>query len=260
MEHVIADGVAMLMFGKAPLAETVTVEVDVHPLTGFVAVTVYVPAALTAAGFAAFTNEPPFQTIALPAEVPVRFTDVTEHVIVPELEDVKIGAVVSLETTTVEVDVQPFVPLVAVTVYVPAAVTVAGFAAFTNAPPFHTIVDPALVPVKVEFNAVHVKFAELADVTTGAVVLLETKTVEVEVQPVIEFVAVTVYVPAAVTVAGFAAFTNAPPFHTIVEPTLVPVNVEFKFVQLILLLLAEVTVGAEFTVIVTVEDAVPFDH
>ncbi len=60
----------------------------------------------------------------------------------------------------------------------------AGFDAFINAPPFQVSVLPALVPVKVDVNAVHVILPELvADVITGNVVLLVTATTVVVVHP-----------------------------------------------------------------------------
>ena len=69
----------------------------------------------------------------------------------------------------------------------------AGLVAFTNAPPFHNIVLPALVPVKVDVNAVHVILPEfVADVITGNVVLLVTVTTVVDAQPVTVLVTVNV--------------------------------------------------------------------
>ncbi len=66
-------------------------------------------------------------------------------------------------------------------------------AAFTNAPPFHNMVLPALVPVKVDVNTVHVMLPELvADVMTGKVALLVTDTTVVVVHPLLAFVAVKV--------------------------------------------------------------------
>lgn len=75
----------------------------------------------------------------------------------------------------------------------PAVLTAAGFEALLNAPPFHTIV-PALVPVNVTLDAVQVIFPDVADETVGGVVLLETETVCVEVQPLLGSVTVNVYV------------------------------------------------------------------
>ena len=69
----------------------------------------------------------------------------------------------------------------------------AGLVAFTNAPPFHVSVLPALAPVKVDVNTVHVILPEfIADVITGAVVLLVTVTTVVDAQPVTVFVTVNV--------------------------------------------------------------------
>ena len=69
----------------------------------------------------------------------------------------------------------------------------AGLVAFTNAPPFHNIVLPALVPVKVDVNTEQVILPELiADVINGNVVLLVTDTTVVVVHPLLAFVAVTV--------------------------------------------------------------------
>ena len=60
----------------------------------------------------------------------------------------------------------------------------AGLVAFTNAPPFHVNTLPALVPLKVDVNTVHVILPELvADVITGKVVLLVTDTTEVVTHP-----------------------------------------------------------------------------
>ena len=65
--------------------------------------------------------------------------------------------------------------------------------AFTSAPPFHNIVLPALVPVKVDVNTVHVILPEfVADVITGNVVLLVTVTTVVDAQPVTVLVTVNV--------------------------------------------------------------------
>ncbi len=66
-------------------------------------------------------------------------------------------------------------------------------AAFTNAPPFHNMVLPALVPVKVDVAFVQVILPVfIADVITGNVVLLVTAITVVVVHPLLAFVAVTV--------------------------------------------------------------------
>jgi hypothetical protein len=229
--------------GVVVFDDIVTVEVFVQPFKALVDVTVYVPAALTIAGFAVLLNDPPFHTIVLPTLVPVKVTVDVVQLILPELAALTLGGVVLLLIVTVDVAVHPFVALVEVTVYVPAAFTEAGFAAFTNMPPFQTIVLPADVPDNVAVDVVHVIVPDPADVTVGGVVFPVTETVDVDVQPLVEFVAVTVYVPAAFTVAGLAAFINVPPFHIIVLPAQVPVKIEVGVIQLILLLLADVTVG-----------------
>ena len=69
-----------------------------------------------------------------------------------------------------EVFVHPFEASVAVTVYVPAAFTVAGLDALVKVPPFHTIVFPAETPVKAAVVAVHVIMLLPGDVTVGGVV------------------------------------------------------------------------------------------
>ena len=69
----------------------------------------------------------------------------------------------------------------------------AGLVAFTNTPPFHNIVLPALVPVNVDVAFVHVMLPELmADVIIGNVVLLVTVTTVVEVHPLLALVDVNV--------------------------------------------------------------------
>ena len=73
-----------------------------------------------------------------------------------------------------EVFVHPFEALVAVTVYVPAALTVAGLAALVNVPPFHNIVFPAETPVKVAVGDVQVIVPLPGDVTVGGVVFAVT--------------------------------------------------------------------------------------
>lgn len=186
-------GLAMLMLGNAPEAVTVTVEVAVQPFVVFVAVTVYVPAAPTVAGFAALIKLPPFHTMVLPALVPVSVALAEMQSMLLLLAADTVGGIVLVDTVTVEVDVQPFAASVEVTVYVPAALTVAGFEALLNAPPFQTIV-PELVPVNVTLDVVQVIFPDVEDETIGGVVLLETETVCVEVQPLLGSVTVNVYV------------------------------------------------------------------
>ena len=105
----------MLMFGNAPLAVTVTVEVAVHPLAASVEVTVYVPPAVTEVGFAAFTKAPPFHTI-VPALVPVSVELKVVQSILLLLDEVTTGGVVLDVIVTVDVAVQPLAAVVEVTV------------------------------------------------------------------------------------------------------------------------------------------------
>ena len=129
-------------------------------------------------------------------------------------------------TTTVDVFVQPFVASVEVTVYVPAADTIAGFGLFNgNEPPFHTIVFPRLVPVSVVVKLLQSILLLLTEVTVGAVVFVVTATVVVAVHPFAGSVTVTVYVFAAFTVAVEVA---APA----VIPTPVQLNVAPGVVEL----------------------------
>jgi hypothetical protein len=71
---------------------------------------------VTVAGLAALLSEPPFHTIVLPADVPVRVTDELVQVIVPLATAVTVGSVPVNVTLTVAVFVQPLVGFVAVTV------------------------------------------------------------------------------------------------------------------------------------------------
>lgn len=243
MEQLRSPELEELSTGGMVLLFITTVDVLVHPFVALVAVTVYVPAAVTVAGLAALLKEPPFQTIAFPALIPVSVELVTLQLRFPLPDELTDGGIVLLLTTTVDVLVHPLEALVAVTVYVPAAVTVAGLAALLKEPPFHTMVFPALIPVSVELVTLQVRFPLPDELTAGGVVLALTTTVEVLVHPLEASVAVTVYVPAAVTEAGFAALLRAPPFHTIVLPALTPVNVAEGVEQFILLLPEDVTEG-----------------
>ena len=184
-------------------------------------------------------------------EDPLRTIDVTTQFNVVSKPAFTFGGVVLLVTITLAVFVHPFAASVAVTVNVPLVETDAGFAAFTNVPPFHTIVFPALTPVKVAFGVVQLMLLLLVAVIVGGVVLDVTVTESIDVHPFTLLVAVTVYVPALVTDAGFVTFTNVPPFHTMVLPALVPVNVALGVEQVILLLDAESVGGKVLPVIVT---------
>lgn len=136
-------------------------------------------------------------------------------------------------------------------------VTLAGFAAFTNIPPFQTIAFPLLVPVSIELGVIQEILLLLDALTSGGVVFPVIITESIAVQPFPESVTVTVYVPAAVTVAGFAAFTKAPPFQTIVFPELFPVNMTLDVMQERLLLPDAVITGGvlfAFTIIESIDE------
>jgi hypothetical protein len=90
------------------------------------------------------------------------------------------------------VEVHPLAMSVAVTVYTPALVTVAGLAALLKLGPFQSMVLPGLVPVKVTLALVQVIAPLLTADTVGTVVLLVMVTAAVPVQPFTGSVAVTV--------------------------------------------------------------------
>jgi hypothetical protein len=188
----ITDAVAVL---EQPVAELPTV-------------TVYVPVALTV-GFAVV----PPETIPGPAQLkPVPLVVAAERTVAldAQVSDPPValapGGVPAAEVTeAVAVLVHPLAEPVTVTVNVPEALTL-GFA----------VVPPETMPVPAQLKevpdvvaaerttevVVHVSAPPVA-LAPGAVVLLVTDAVAVLVQPVAEFVAVTVYVPLHVTL-GFA--------------------------------------------------------
>src|SRR5205085_5863419 len=101
-------------------------------------------------------------------------------------------------TDTTSVAVHPFAVLVAVTVNVPAAVTVMEEVV---CPLLHIKVVPAeAVAVRVADVAMQVNTLSVPALTVGATVLPVTDTTSVAVHPFAVLVAVTVNVPAAVTV------------------------------------------------------------
>jgi hypothetical protein len=155
-----------------------------------------VPAAVAVAGSGAFVSDGPFQTIVFPGEFPVRVTVVVVHVNDPLAVPLTVGGVLFSITITEEVFVHP-AGLVAVQVYVPGDVTVAGLAALLNDPPFQTIVFPADVPVSVTDVFVQVSVPDVTVVTAG-VGLTVMYVVCVMVLEPLAFVAVSVtgYVPA----------------------------------------------------------------
>src|ERR1017187_10482313 len=107
---------AILILGTPTAALIVTAAVFVQPLARSVAVTVKVPAAVTVAGLAALTKDPPFQSKVFPALIPVKTTLALRQVFAPLLMAVSVGTMVLLVTVTAAVFVQPLTPSVAVTV------------------------------------------------------------------------------------------------------------------------------------------------
>jgi hypothetical protein len=121
-------------------------------------------------------------------EAPVRVTLVLEQVSEPELVAVTLAGAVAFEATVVEaVAVHPVEGLVAVIVYVPAAVAVAvAPVAVKLLGPVHAKVAPEVVeaPVRVTLVLEQVNVPELAAVTlAGAVISCTTVVGDDEVHP-----------------------------------------------------------------------------
>jgi hypothetical protein len=197
-----------------------------QPFALFVTVTVYVPLAVTV-GLAVF----PPETIPVPAQLndtpPVeeladRTTDVVVQVSSPP-EALTPGASPVPVTGAVAVLVQPLAEHVTVTVYVPVALTL-GFAEL----------PPETIPGPDQLNAAHDPLA--ADRTTDVVEQVSvppvalapgtslfsfTDAVAVLVQPLAEFVTVSVYVPLAHTVGFWAAELKPGPAQLKLVPLVV---------------------------------------
>ena len=191
------------------LFTAVAIAVAVQPLLGSVTVTVYVPAAFTVGldVVPPLVIPTPDQLYVAPVVVELALTVPTPVVqlIGVDVPAVTFGAALFALTDTVVVAVHPLFGSVTVTVYVPAALTV-GVA----------VVPPLVIPAPVQLNvaplvvelalivpldAAHVSVKDPPAVTAGAVVLLVTPTVVVDVHEVAGSVTVTVYVPTAFTVA-----------------------------------------------------------
>jgi len=175
-EQVMFPELVEVTIGGVVLLVTVTVCEAEQPFPGSVTVNVYVDAVLIV--YVAVAG-PPVQRYATPVveELPINVTEVVVHVNGVGVAILIFGIAPLVVTVTVDVAEQPFEASVAVTVYVPGVVTVAGFAALLSVPPFQTIVFPALVPVSVTLDIAQVMFPELEDETKGRVVLLVTVTV-----------------------------------------------------------------------------------
>jgi hypothetical protein len=231
-----------LALGAVVLTLTDAVSVLVHPVEELVAVTVYVPVALTL-GLAVV----PPETIPGPAQlnpVPLvvaaeRTTDVVVHVSVPPVALASGGVAVEF-TSAVAVLVHPFAELLTVTVYVPDELTLG----LAELPP-ETMPVPAqlkLVPLVVAAESttdvvVQVRVPPVA-LAPGALVFSLTSAVPVLVQPFAELVTVTVYVPVELT-TGFA----------VVLPETIPGPAQLNPVPLV--------VAAERTTVVLVHVSVP---
>ena len=129
--HVSTLSAPALTFGKLASNVTTATSVAVHPLTGFVTVSVYVPAALTVgvAVVAPDTIFPPplaTQPKVTPGvvEVPSRAMDVVVHVSILSAPAFAFGGVLFRVTSATSVAVHPLTGFVTVSVYVPAASTI----------------------------------------------------------------------------------------------------------------------------------------
>ena len=134
-----ANGAPAVTFGKAPELVTLTVAVLVHPLAGFVTVTVYTPTAFTVAADVLPPDviPGPAQLYVTPAvvELAETFPLVVVQFNTNGAPAVTFGKAPELVTLTVAVLVHPLAGLVTVTVYVPTALTVAV-----------EVVPPAIIP------------------------------------------------------------------------------------------------------------------
>src|SRR4030065_353303 len=142
--HVSILSAPAFAFGGVLFRVTSATSVAVHPLTGFVTVSVYVPAALTV-GVAVVAPDtifpPPLATHAKVTpgvvEVPSRAMDVVVQVSILSAPAFTFGGVLFRVTSATSVAVHPLTGFVTVSVYVPAApkVRVAGFVPVAMCPP-----------------------------------------------------------------------------------------------------------------------------
>ena len=167
----------------------------------------YVPVALTL-GFAVLPPETmpgPAQLNEVPHEVAAeRTTDVVVHVSVPPVA-LAPSSTIFRNTSAVAVLVQPLAEFVTVTVYVPEELTLGFAVVFPETIPGPAQLKPVPVDVAAESTTdviVQVNVPPVA-LAPGGVLLVFTDAVAVLVQPLAEFVTVTVYVPDELTL-GFA--------------------------------------------------------
>jgi hypothetical protein len=232
---VLAPGGVMLEFTNA-------VSVLVHPLAEFVTVTVYVPEEVTV-GLAVVLPETmpgPAQLKLVPSVVAAeRTAEVVVHVSIPPVA-LAPGGVMFEFTNAVAVLAQPVEEFVAVTVYVPDALTVGLAVVLPETMPGPAQLNPVPLVVVAERTTdvvVHVNVPPVALAPGGSMVEF-TPAVAVLVQPLAELVTVTVYVPDALTV-GLA----------IVLPETIPGPAQLKPVPLV--------VAAESTTVVDAHVSVP---
>jgi len=214
----------------------------VQPFAEFVTVTVYVPEELTVG----LADVPP-ETIPGPAQlnpVPlvvdaVRTTDVVVQVSVPPVA-LAPGAARFSFTSAVAVLVQPLAEFVTVSVYVPVEL-ITGFAVVLPetipGPVQLNCVPPVVAPERTTDVVVQVSVPPVV-LAPGGATLEFTNAVAVLVQPLAEFVTVTVYVPEELT-AGLA----------VVPPETIPGPAQLNPVPLV--------VAAERTTTVVVQVRVP---
>ena len=118
-------GTAMRTLGTPTAAVIIMLAVLLQPFTGSVAVTVYVPAAVTATGLAELAaSAPPFQTMLLPALTAVSVLLLTVQLKFPLLEVLITGRLVFDTTVTVSIAVQLLEGSVTTRVYTPPALAV----------------------------------------------------------------------------------------------------------------------------------------
>jgi len=196
MSHVNGPSLLAPAFGGVTFSITIVVAVEVHPFTGSVAVTVYIPGSVTIALAVLAANPPgPVHEYVAPAiEVALTVTLVMSQVSGPSLLAVTPGSVTFSITVVVAVDVHPFTGSVTVTVYVPGAVTEALAVLAANPPgPVHEYVAPAIeLALTVALVMSQVSGPSFEAVAPGSVIFCATVVVAVEVHPVVVFVTVKV--------------------------------------------------------------------
>ena len=183
-------GAAMLAFGGVIFWLTVVDAVFVHPLTGFVTVTVYV--AGDEITFVAVVIPPPQLNVAPPVvEEAVNVSLMVVQVNIIGAAILAFGAAIFWVTVADAVLVQPFAGFVTVTVYVAGAETV--FAAVVTPPPQLKVAPPVVEDaVKVSLVVTQVNTVGAATLAFGTVIFCDTVDEAVVVHPFEGSVTVTV--------------------------------------------------------------------